>query len=295
MDAAAASLRRLRSSSLWVRSGESASYSEAAVQTELRSIQDLLGGATVDCGEVLAARRALVAGLGLVLLQQVTGQPSVLYYQESIFRDAGFGDLAAYASVIVGGAKLVATLFTVLRVELYGRRPLLFAGIAMMLVALVVLSVAVHSKGAVGGHASQVSSSAASSATDPWALAIIGALMVYVCGYQVGFGPIAWLMISEVFPLRTRGTALSIAVMVNFVCNLVVTFTLPSIQGAFDAIEPGKGMAWLFAFYAGFCLVSLAFVAMHVPETKGKSLEQIEELLGSRRHCPGIKQPVLML
>ena len=69
----------------------------------------------------------------------MTGQPSVLYYQDSIFRDAGFGSFAAYASVIVGAAKLVATLFTVCVVDRYGRRPLLFAGISLMLVALLVL------------------------------------------------------------------------------------------------------------------------------------------------------------
>ena len=83
-------------------------------------------------------------------------------------------------------------------------------------------------------------------------------------------------MISEVFPLRTRGTALSIAVSVNFCGNLLVTFTLPSIQQWFDAIEPGKGISYLFGLYVVFCLVSLGFTAACVPETKGKSLEQIE-------------------
>jgi hypothetical protein len=86
--------------------------SEAAVDEELRSIYETVGDdSAVNCTEVLSARRALIAGLGLVALQQVTGQPSVLYYQESIFRDAGFGNFAANASVIVGGAKLLATMF----------------------------------------------------------------------------------------------------------------------------------------------------------------------------------------
>ena len=76
--------------------------------------------------------------------------------------------------------------------------------------------------------------------------------------------------------IRTRGTALSIAVSVNFCGNLLVTFTLPSIQQWFDAIEPGKGISYLFGLYVAFCLLSLGFVAACVPETKGKSLEQIE-------------------
>ena len=266
---AADALRRLRSPSL--TSPKAAD--EAAVDAELRAILATLGTAAAGCTEVLSARRALLAGLGLVLLQQVTGQPSVLYYQEAIFRGAGFGELSAYASVIVGGSKLLATLFTVARVDQYGRRPLLFVGIGMMLASLAVLSVAFHEQGGgVGG---------VSSPGDPWAIAIVVALIVYVCGYQVGFGPIAWLIISEVFPLRTRATALSIAVMVNFAFNLLVTFSLPALQMAFDAIEPGRGMAYLFGTYALLCVVSLLFVGRYVPETKGKTLEQIEEDLRS--------------
>ena len=86
-------------------------------------------------------------------------------------------------------------------------------------------------------------------------------------------------MISEVFPLRTRGTALSIAVTVNFGFNLLVTFTLPSIQQSFDETEPGKGISYLFGVYAAFCVLSMMFVKYCVPETKGKSLEQIEKEL----------------
>ena len=73
--------------------------------------------------------------------------------------------------------------------------------------------------------------------------------------------------------------ALSIAVTANFVGNLAVTFTLPAIQTWLDAIAPGKGIAYLFMIYAAFCVLSLAFVAAYVPETKGKSLEQIEREL----------------
>ena len=130
-------LRRLRAPDVWPWSlGASPPFDEAAevwVEAEVIGIQEMVvggdgDGAEAGCAEVLQARKALIAGLGLVLLQQVTGQPSVLYYQETIFRDAGFGEMAAYASVIVGAAKLCATLFTVLQVENYGRRPLLFAG-----------------------------------------------------------------------------------------------------------------------------------------------------------------------
>ena len=154
--------------------------------SNLTLLASLASARSGDCTEVFEARRALLAGMGIVLLQQVTGQPSVLYYQETIFRGAGFGDLAAYASVIVGGSKLLATLFTVARVDQYGRRPLLFVGISMMFMSLVVLAISFHQQGSPG-QGSPVFAKAASGddVFDPWPIAIVSALIVYVCGYQV--------------------------------------------------------------------------------------------------------------
>ena len=155
---------------------------ELLVATELREIEETLGGETGGGGEggggwaeILSARRALTAGLGLVMLQQLTGQPSVLYYQEAIFRDAGFGAAAASSSVIVAAAKLAATLATVLTVDRFGRRPLLFVGISMMLGALLVLAAAFALSHQEGG---------ATELPDGLALVVVCALMLYVCGYQ---------------------------------------------------------------------------------------------------------------
>lgn len=98
--------------------------------------------------------------------------------------------------------------------------------------------------------------------------------MVYVSGYQVGFGPIAWLLISEVFPLKVRGAALSLAAIVNFSSNIIMTLTQQVLQ---DAV----GASGTFFGYFALTLVSLCFVWGIVPETKGKTLEQIEaDLVG---------------
>ena len=249
------------------------------VEAELASIEATLVeevGAAVSgsWAEVFSSPRALLAGLGLISLQQLTGQPSVLYYQDSIFRDAGFGSFASKAAVLVGAAKLAATLVTVSVVDRFGRRPLLQGGIAMMTAALLLL--------AAGFQMMEPSESASGEYVLPqgaWPPLVIVALMLYVCGYQVGFGPISWLIISEVFPIRTRTRALSMAVTVNFGFNLLVAFVLPSLQTAFDGLSPGKGSSFLFAIYAALCVASSAFVYAYVPETKGKSLEQIEAML----------------
>ena len=246
---------------------------DAEIAAELNQIVDTLAAESGgSCAEVLRNGRALLAGLGLVLLQQVTGQPSVLYYQTAIFEDAGFGDLASSASVIVGAAKLLATLVTVSQVDRFGRRPVLFVGISMMLGALVLLAAAFQFATPVAGAAS----SSEVHLPGAWPPLVVLALVVYVCGYQVGFGPISWLIISEVFPLRTRSYAISAAVSVNFGVNLLMTATLKFLQDAFDHISPGRGASYLFGLYAVLCAVSLGFVALFVPETKGKSLEQIE-------------------
>lgn len=252
--------------------------SAEAVEAELAEVEMTLQTETADAGswaELFSSKRALVAGLGLITLQQLTGQPSVLYYQEDIFREAGFGDFASKASVIVGGAKLLATLFTVRFVDRFGRRPLLFAGISLMLVALGLLVAAFQ-------LASEPDTSAAGKDVElaqGWPPIVVTALVIYVCGYQVGFGPIAWLIISEVFPIKTRTRALSLAVIVNFGFNLLTTLTLNSIQTAMDHVAPGKGSSYLFLIYAAFCVFSLLFVSRCVPETKGKTLEEIEEIM----------------
>jgi len=234
--------------------------------------QVLLGGAGTF-KEMLAAfnyPRPLLVGCGLVFLQQITGQPSILYFATNIFKDAGFKSSAAQQSVIVGLVKLFATLFTVWRVERWGRRILLLIGISIMAIALVMLATSflfwVCSDPNVSADQCK-----RSDMTLPrgWADTTLIGLLLYVIGYQVGFGPIAWLLISEIFPLNVRGSALSVATFVNFGSNIAVTLFQPLLM---DAITP----AGLFFIFLGLAIVSIAFVAILVPETKGLSLEEIE-------------------
>merc|ERR1711907_764250 len=106
-----------------------------------------------------------------------------------------------------------------------------------------------------------------------WGFATVLALMLYVSGYQIGFGPVTWVVISEIFPLRVRSTAFSIATASNFSSNIVVAFLFSSLQ------------SWLtvsgaYALYASFSVASLVFVWFMVPETKGRTLEEIERTFG---------------
>mmetsp|Transcript_81074 Transcript_81074/g.262551 ORF Transcript_81074/g.262551 Transcript_81074/m.262551 type:complete len:505 (-) Transcript_81074:32-1546(-) len=247
------------------------------VEQELAAIREELkttAASAASSWEALKYPRPLVIGCGLVLLQQVTGQPSVLFFATNIFKSAGFGaHAAAMSSLGVGGVKLLATLFTVWQVDNYGRRPLLFVGIAMMTAGLAILSAAFCFRAcAVPGLELWECNANDMVLPERWASLTVAGLMVYVSGYQVGFGPITWLMIAEVFPLQVRGSALSLAAMVNFGSNLLMTLLQGVLQ---ETLTPEV----VFMGYLGMCIVSFQFVYTFVPETRGKTLEEIERLM----------------
>lgn len=270
MDKASESLR-------FFRTAESASEVEVELQAMRGAIAGSVGEQVAKVTDAFRYPLPLVIGCGLVFLQQVTGQPSVLYFATNIFKDAGFGSSAALSSVGVGLVKLLATLFTVWRVDRYGRRLLLFVGISMMVVALSLIAVAFLFRECQTPGTSLADCDANDVGLPKgWALATVAALMVYVSGYQVGFGPIAWLMISEVFPVSVRGAALSVAAVVNFGSNIAVTLTQEVLM---KALTPSG----VFFSYLALSVVSLIFVKALVPETKGKTLEEIEAMLSRRK------------
>lgn len=235
------------------------------------------------------------------IILQITGQPSVLYYANTIFTDAG---MSGFSSVLIGGFKLLATFFAVFNVDHYGRRSLLFIGCSLMLIALIFLGIAFCfpyvSESDCHAYLTSVSCSGVSkcvwadscgatcsSDTDCDCCAVTGfdlqkitilvALFTYIGGYQMGFGPIAWLIIAEIFPLELRGKAISLAVVTNFFWNMVVTF--------FFVVEiEWIGAAATFFIFSALTLYSIFFVYHYVPETKGLTLEQIENLFRSKIH-----------
>eukprot|EP00928_Gymnodinium_smaydae_P004469 TRINITY_DN11517_c1_g1_i1.p1 TRINITY_DN11517_c1_g1~~TRINITY_DN11517_c1_g1_i1.p1 ORF type:complete len:508 (-),score=109.03 TRINITY_DN11517_c1_g1_i1:383-1906(-) len=256
------------------RGTEDVSRELEAMRTD---IANAVGAEPVKCTAACGYPRQLTIGCGLVLLQQVTGQPSVLYFATNIFLSAGFGDSAALSSVGVGLVKLLATLFTVWRVDDYGRKRLLYIGISMMAVALAIVGVSFAFRECLTEGTSLADCDPKKVGLPrPLALLTVAGLMLYVSGYQVGFGPISWLMISEVFPLRVRGAALSLAAIVNFGSNILMTLTAEVLM---NALTPSG----VFSVYFVLSLVSLVFVRFVIPETKGKTLEEIEEMLKGKR------------
>jgi sugar porter (SP) family MFS transporter len=206
-------------------------------------------------------RPALIVGLALAVFQQVTGINTVIYYAPTLLKNAGFGNNAALlANVAVGAVNVMLTIVAIWLLDRVGRRPLLLVGTAGMVVGMAVTAVAFTGGTTTlhGGHA---------------ILAVIG-LMIYTGSFAVGLGPVFWLLIAEIYPLGVRARAMSVATIGNWAANFVVTISFLTILNAV-----GGG-----AVFTGFGVLSLAAVAYfyrRVPETKGRSLQQIERDLSS--------------
>jgi sugar porter (SP) family MFS transporter len=239
----------------------SRSRSPEEVDQEFREMEEIKEleeeQARVSYKELLApyVRPALIIGIGLAIFQQITGINTVIYYAPTILQNVGFSEGGAIAATAVG-VGLVNVGFTILAVRIIdraGRRPLLIIGLIGMIISLALLGL-VFALGATSGAAG---------------LLATVCLGLYIASFAISLGPVFWLMISEIYPLRIRGTAMSVASIANWGSNWLVALTFPVLLAAFG----GAGSFWLFA---GLGIVAWFFVYFRVPETKGRSLEEIE-------------------
>jgi MFS family permease len=239
------------------------------------------------------------AGVGLVVFQQITGQPSTLYFIDSIFVDIG---LSRVASIIVSLFKMFMTLYATFTVDKYGRKFLLYIGTTIMFVSLLILTISFLFPYSTDLKCNTYTTQETCQKSCEWntyicndedcltsgfsdtnceccisipgintqKILILISLFMYVGGYQISFGPISWLLISEIFPLNVRGMAASIAVVTNFALNFIVTFIFPV-----EILYIGNSGTFL--IYAFIILFSIYFIFHYVPETKGLTLEEIEE------------------
>ncbi|XP_062310533.1 solute carrier family 2, facilitated glucose transporter member 10 [Osmerus eperlanus] len=267
-------------------------------------------------------RSRTIIGLGLVLFQQFTGQPNVLLYASTIFHSVGFqsDSSAILASVGLGVVKVIATLVSMVFADRVGRRPLLIGGCAVMAVCLMTIGLLsgrsvlsakrLCSTGDINSTDNQpvldisIGSSLrhlnttntrevnydlrdifpSSSIPEPsqdvhdgwvnWIVLIC--LMAVVIAYSVGFGPMTWLILSEIFPSGVRGRAFAFTNCFNWAANLLVTF---SFLNVIDVI----GLSGTFLLYGLIGVAAVVFFYFLLPETKGKSLEEIDKELRLKR------------
>ncbi|MEV6611413.1 sugar porter family MFS transporter [Kutzneria sp. NPDC051319] len=206
------------------------------------------------------ARPALVVALILAVGQQFSGVNAVNTYAPIMFSNLGYGASAALlAAVALGVVKVLFTVAEMFVVDKWGRRPLLQVGGALMAGTLIVLGLC-------------VSLIKDTSVIGPITLVL---LILFLAGYELGWGAVVWVMIGEVFPLRVRGIGTGTASVVLWAATFTITFVFPVMYGNLGL----AGAAWIFA---AVCVILVLLVTKFVPETKGRTLEQIELELRDR-------------
>lgn len=241
------------------------------VDHELDEIEHSLNRRQAKVSEIFAPwiRPVLFLGIMLGFFQQVTGINTIIYYAPSIFQLAGFYDTSSsiLATVGIGIVNVIATIFAVYYLDKLGRRLLLLVGLVGMCLSLITLAAAFQFD------------------TNYLRLLAVASTFVYVICFAFSLGAMLWLLVSEIFPLEVRGAAMGVAVFSCWLWNFAVSSTFLTLLDALGATNT-------FLLYAVMCVVGFLFCYYKVPETKGVSLEQIEENI--RRGLPlrEIGQPV---
>nr|GMC47932.1 sugar transporter ERD6-like 6 [Ipomoea batatas]GMC52276.1 sugar transporter ERD6-like 6 [Ipomoea batatas] len=200
----------------------------------------------------------LMIGIGLLCLQQLSGTNGVIFYSSNIFQSAGISSSNA-ATCGVGAIQVIATAIATWLVDKTGRRILLIVSSTGMAVSLLLISVSFFLKGFVSEDSSFYSILGI--------LSVVGVMCMIVC-FSLGMGPIPWLIMSEILPIKIKGLAGSVATLANWFCSWAITATAPLL------LDWSSGGTFI-----GYMLMSaftVAFVSIWVPETKGKTLEEIQ-------------------
>lgn len=242
--------------------------SDAEVEERLAEIQLAAGTANAEKSEERAVwremlspspalRRMLVTGFGIQCFQQITGIDATVYYSPEIFKGAGIQDnsMLLAATVAVGLSKTVFILVAIFLIDKLGRKPLLYLSTIGMTICLFSLGITLSllGEGQVG----------------------IALAILFVCAnvafFSVGMGPVCWVLTTEIFPLRLRAQASAFGAVGNRVCSGLVAMSFLSVSRAIS-------LGGTFLVFSAISALSVVFVYTLVPETKGKSLEQIELL-----------------
>lgn len=193
----------------------------------------------------------IIIGILLSVFQQAVGINVVLYYAPRIFENMGAsGDVSMIQTVVMGVVNILFTVVAILTVDKFGRKPLLIIGSVGMMIGMVALSIL--------------------SFMDVIGIAALVFIIIYTASFMMSWGPICWVLISEIFPNTIRGKAVAIAVAAQWITNFLVSSTFPSLSV--------WSIGGTYLIYACFSLLSAIFVWRFVPETKGKTLEDMSRL-----------------
>ncbi|SHO55416.1 sugar porter family MFS transporter [Vibrio quintilis] len=216
----------------------------------------------------------LVIGIMLSVLQQVTGINVFLYYAPVILK--GFSDsttdIALLQTILVGAVNLSFTVLAIYTVDKFGRRPLMMTGAGLMGVSMLAIGSAAYLD-AIGGY-------------------LLIFMLLYIAAFALSLGPVTWVLLAEIFPNHIRSKALSIAVFAQWAANFAVSQTFPMMNDEHSIIYQQFNGGFPFWLYGVMGIFTVYFVYRWVPETKGKSLEQLEKIW--HRQPAGQKETVAL-
>lgn len=233
-----------------ISNSESAKKEIAAVKA---SIVTVTKSSLFACGVGV-----VIIGIALSVFQQFVGINVVLYYAPEIFRSMGMGtDAAMLQTIIVGAINVIFTIVAIFTVDRWGRKPLMITGSIGMAVAMLALGTLFFQQS--------------------MGMAALLAMLVYVASFAMSWGPICWVLLSEIFPNKVRGQAMAVAVAAQWVANYLVSWTFPMMEKStyLSNLFHGGFAYWI---YGAVAIISAVFVWKLVPETKGKTLEEMNKL-----------------
>ena len=230
-------------------------------QEEMKQIQDAMSRESTSLRQLFhpGMRIVLLIGVILAVLQQVTGINVFLYFGSEIFEKLGGEtiDAALLQQVVVGAVNLLFTVLAIWTVDKFGRKPL-------MIIGSIGMGISLFAMGFAGAY----------QATGLWLLFFV---LVYIASFAISVGPVTWVILSEIFPTKIRGRAMGIATVCLWVANSIVSQTFPMMDESPFLVEKFNH-GFPFFIYGAMCVILVAFVGWAVPETKGKTLEEIEKL-----------------
>jgi SP family xylose:H+ symportor-like MFS transporter len=209
----------------------------------------------------------------LSIFQQLVGINAVVYFAPHMFENMGASTNQAFleSATVVGVTMTIFTLFATFTVDRLGRKPLLVAGAFIMSAAMLVLGYLFDH------HLVSAAGAAASTGATGSSYVAISAVVVYIIGFSFSWGPVVWIMLAEIFPNSIRGKAMSIAVAAQWLMNFVVTLTFPVMDGN-PYLNQHFNHGFAYCVYGVCSFIAALFVIRYLPETKGRTLEAIQEL-----------------
>jgi len=237
-------------------------HGDEAVAREIADIEEGLKVKQQGLGLFMANkffRNAVFLGVGLQVIQQLTGINVIMYYAPRVLGEAGFSSVSQqlWGTVIIGITNVLATFIAIAFVDKLGRKPIMYAGFITMGVAMVTVGIIFNS------------GSDRSSALD---LAAMVSLLIFIVGFAMSAGPIIWILCSEIYPLAARDFGVTCSTATNWIVNAIVGAT-------FLQLMSGIGAGNTFLLYGGMNILFIIYFLLFVPETKGVSLEKIESNL----------------